>query len=75
MINYNHNLLPDLKVWCTWISKKFPKVLKKQQKVFNLKQSALMNAGVSMTEADILSKEKKYKNMFKIAVVVVARDQ
>ena len=32
-------------------------MLKEQQKEFNSNQSALMEAGVSVTEADILSKE------------------
>ena len=34
-----------------------------------------MEALVSMTEADILSKKTKYNNIFKIVVVVITRDQ
>ena len=50
-------MLPDPKVWCTRKARKVAKVLKEQEKEFNSKRSALMGAGVSMTEADILSKE------------------
>ena len=57
VIKYNHNLLPDPEVWYTRKARKVAKMLQEQQKEFNSKQSALMEAGVSMTEADILSKE------------------
>ena len=53
LIKYSHDLLPNPKVWCT---RKVATVLKEQQE-FNSNQSALMEAGASMTEADILSKE------------------
>ena len=57
LIKYSHDLLPNPKVWCTRKARKVTKVLKEHQKEFNSNQSALMEAGVSMTEADILSKE------------------
>ena len=56
LIKYSHDLLPNPKVWCTRKARKVATVLKEQQE-FNSNQSALMEAGVSMTEADILSKE------------------
>ena len=38
-------------------------MLKEQQKAFNSKQSALREAGVSIAEADILSKETQIQKM------------
>ena len=57
VIKYSHEMLPDPKVWCTRKASKVAKVLKEKPKEFNSKQSALKEAGVLMTEADILSKE------------------
>ena len=57
VIKYSHEMLPDPKVWCTRKASKLAKVLKEKQKEFNSKQSALKEAGVLMTDADILSKE------------------
>ena len=59
VIRYSHDLLPDPKVWCTRKAKRAAKVFKEQKKEFNSKQSALMEAGVSITGEDILSKEKQ----------------
>ena len=54
MIKYSHDLL--LKS-VHRKARHVAKVFKEQQKEFNSKQSVLMEAGVLMTKADILSKE------------------
>ena len=62
MIKYSHGLLPHPKIWCTRKVRKVAKVLKQQQKEFNLKQSALIKAGALMTEVDIVSKETQIQS-------------
>ena len=57
VIKYSHDLLPDPKVRCTRKARKVAKVLKEQQKEFNSKQSASVEASVLVTEANTLSRE------------------
>ena len=57
VIKYSHDLLPSPKVWCTAKTRRVSKQLKLMQQDFNAKQAALVEAGVAVTDADILSKD------------------
>ena len=57
VIKYSQDLLPSPTVWCTAKTRRIAKKLRKIQKEFNAKQKALIEAGVTITEADILAQD------------------
>ena len=57
IIKYSHDLLPSPTVWCTAKTRRVAKELRVIQKEFNAKQRALIEAGVTVTDADILAKD------------------
>ena len=59
IIRYSQDLLPAPTVWCTAKSRKRARHVQKQQDEFNEKQAALLKAGVTKTDADILAKDSQ----------------
>ena len=57
VVKYSHDMLPAPGVWCTAKSRKTCRELRSLQKEFDAKQDALLKAGVTKTDADILAKD------------------
>ena len=55
VIKYSYDLLPTPQVWCTRKTRRLAKEMQKLQKEFDAKQTALIEAGVTITDAEILA--------------------
>ena len=53
VIKSSHDSLPSPKVWCTAKTHRVSKQLKVMQQEFNVRQAALVEVGVTVTDADI----------------------
>ena len=63
VIRYSKDLLPPPSDWCTSKMRKKKRELDVIQSTFNEKQNALLKAGVSKTDVDILQEENKIQKV------------
>ena len=57
VLKNSYDLLPLPEIWCTKKTRRVAKQMKIEQNKFDTKQRALIEAGVTLTDADVLSKE------------------
>ncbi|MDP7404352.1 MAG: hypothetical protein QF782_02800 [Porticoccaceae bacterium] len=69
VIKYGYDLMPkNPKVFCSAKARRLAKDMKKAQNDFNAKQAALIEAGVAVTDADILSKDNQLQKIVQSCV-------